>query len=275
MLWLQAFFYTMLCYVLACFISPDLFGIKNLLHAVLPVTFSNYWYLTAYFCLFFLAPALNFLVNNMPEKQLKRIIIACMFLFSIMPTFSMKDMFNIKFGYDFVWITFLYLLGAYFRKYDVLERIKLKKAIFIYLLSVLISWGFRMAIEFITAQILGKAVYGILLFQYVSPTVIISAIMLLAVFSKIKIKTGTEQVVKFLTPLVFGVYLIHENKYVRPIIEYFVKDFGNLSPIVLPFAVIGAAILIYLLCTAIEFLRHNLFKVLKIKELVLKAENHL
>jgi len=58
-LWLQVEFYMILFTSLFAIIQPGSIGIVELLKMLFPVVFYQYWYFTAYFCMFFFIPVLN------------------------------------------------------------------------------------------------------------------------------------------------------------------------------------------------------------------------
>jgi len=68
--------------------------------------------------------------------------------------FFNRDIGNTVNGYSVLWLSILYLLGAYIKKYDIkVERYS--KTIIGYLLCVLITWGSKLIIEFYTNMVFG------------------------------------------------------------------------------------------------------------------------
>ena len=266
MLWLQVAFYSVLFTLLSLIIGKENIGIKDIIGSLLPVSFSKYWFFTAYFALFFISPFLNTLIKKLEKKETENLLVICVVLFSLMPTFLLRDMFHIKAGYGFVWLAVLYIFGAYIKQYNPFEKLKTHTAAILYFGSSVLAFASKSVIEFATTKILGHSVYGNLLISYISPTILFSAIMLLVVFSRIKPKF--VKLIKIATPLVFGIYIIHENEHIRPVLKELLEPITSLPVYIFPFAVIGIGLCIFIACITIEYARYNLFKLLKIKNLV-------
>ena len=123
MLWLQVLFYNVVITLLVTTLRDDIpVGLSTYVKMFLPVTTKPYWYFTAYFALFFVMPCYNCMIEHMPRNQLRMILTVIVVLFSVVPTMIESDLFDLVGGYSFVWLSLLYILGGYFRKYHVLEN---------------------------------------------------------------------------------------------------------------------------------------------------------
>ena len=73
--------------------------------------------------------------------------------------------------------------------------------------------------------------------------------------------------ISLVSPAAFGVYLIHVHPQIW---QYYMKDayksFGNLNAYLLPFAVLGTATVVFIVCVVIDLLRGKVFEILKVKE---------
>ena len=99
---------------------------------------------------------------------------------------------------------------------------------------------------------------------------------LLLAFEKINFAPGVTKIIAFLSPLAFSVYLIHVQHLV---FEKILKDrflwvadrpLYQMLPLVL-----AIALAIYIICSAIDFVRLELFKAVKLKTLLQNAENRI
>lgn len=82
-LWLQVVFYGgIITALLKLFNFVDL-GMGGLIAAILPVSFNQYWYFTAYTGVFLLMPYFNQLVFNIDKKMAYKLILLMLFLFSL------------------------------------------------------------------------------------------------------------------------------------------------------------------------------------------------
>ena len=85
-----------------------------------------------------------------------------------------------------------------------------------------------------------------------------------------------KKLIGFFAPLSFGVYLIHVNPLVW--VHFMKGRFAEIASLPL-WLMIGAilltAICLYLACSLIDALRHYLFKLLRIKEVIYAVEKRL
>ena len=265
-LWLQVAFYSVLITAIVKVISPETVVMKDIINSFIPVLSKQYWYFTAYFGMFFFIPFLNHLINTMPRKQLFRLIVTIVIIFTLLPTIARKDIFATEFGFSTMWLMCLYLIGAYIKKYGFIRV----RANYWYLLSygicILTVWFSKAGIELLTYRLFGQVKGEGLLIGYTSPFILFAGIFLLAFFSNFNFKRQIIiKLIKILSPLTFGVYLIHTH----PIMYYQILDnrfsfYGGSSTVVMVCLVLATTTIIYAVCSAIEYLRILIFRLLKI-----------
>ncbi len=272
LLWLQVFFYTGIITLLFSVFYPGTVDTEAIVCAFFPVMKQQYWYFTAYVGMFFFIPLFNYAVNHMPKRQMGAVILALILLFSVVPTFfragifgkATGDVFGTGSGYSARWLAILYLMGAYFSKHRILEKLPTWVFFGGYLGSVLVSWIAKFYIK-----------GGGVLVNYTSPTILLAGFSLLFLFSRLKLK-ALAPAIRFLSPLAFGVYIIH----VHPLIwkQFMLRryvSFAELPVWHMALAVLLAALCIYLICSAIDLVRHYLFKLLHLRQGLEYLENRL
>ena len=76
------------------------------------------------------------------------------------------------------------------------------------------------------------------------------------------------KLVKFFAPLSFGVYIIHDFPLIRNYVmkEAFVKV-AHMNPIMMVLVILGFAVIIFVICALIDWIRLKIFNVLKVKAL--------
>ena len=219
-------------------------------------------------------PVLNVAVNNLSKNVLK----ICLIVLAVISCTILRksDVLALNGGYTVIWLLFLYLLGAYIFKYKPLKNIKAYKLIIVVVICIVFSWAWKIIFEGLDFEnviisYLHNRSGGFI--SYVSPTILLVAISLLELFSRLKFK-NKPKIIAFFAPISFGVYLIHEQKYIRDnlIIGRFVT-YASYNPIIMVLAVLGTAMGIYVVCSLIDYLRLLLFKALKIKPTLQKIEN--
>ncbi len=267
-LWLQVFLYSAGFGVLFYVLKPGEVALKEVLKLCLPVLTQRYWYFTAYTALFFTMPLLNAAMEKISRRQFEISFGILLFLLTVCQQVIIVDNpFLTNSGYSYIWLIVLYCLGAYLKKYD----IRLKNAgvgVAIYVGCCFICW--------ITQYVMGRLQLPApgRLEAFNSPFVLAMGIALVLLFTQVHLPKWLQKVTAFLAPVSFGVYLIHlhhlvmwnvlENAFLR-LAE---KPVWLLVPIVV---VVTAGI--YAVCSAIDLLRHGLFRLLKIKERLTKLEN--
>ena len=172
-----------------------------------------------------------------------------------------------------MWLIILYIIGGYIGKY-ILANEQQKTNLFYFVILILIylsSSFFSLKIFFVLQRTKIKRIF----IKYLSPTMIIQSISLVLFFSRLKFKYNIFiKFISFFTPLTFNVTLIHQRLLKENFLfkKKFLKLVKELHPKYLFFKIYGLAIIIYILCSIIDFFRLLLFKILKIRELSIFVE---
>lgn len=260
--WLQIFTYNFGITLLAFLLKPESIGIKTLIKSCLPVALGAYWYVSAYAGLFFIIPWLNKLMRFCNLKEATRLITVIFLVFVVYVTFAnyFGDCFKISGGYSMVWLSILYLVGAWLKKCDIPKKMRNWFSLTGSVICIVFSW---VAHEFIPISAFRIFV------NYTSLTIVFVAISLVSVFSKLHFSPKSSKVIACFAPAAFGVYLIHEHPIVR---EHFVISkfvwIADFSAWLLPILVLGSAFCLFVICLLIEKLRLVLFKLLRINQFV-------
>ncbi|MCI5892518.1 MAG: acyltransferase [Clostridiales bacterium] len=278
-LWLEVVFYDLFFTFFFMYIKPDMLVNKALLgatpwwNAVTPVIHNTYWYFTAYFCLFFFMPYMNMGLKKLSVKQAYALIFSVMFIYIGIQYFSKRDAFSIGVGYNSTWLIILYAVGAALKKtkLDQSEKVAKYKWIFLILYAIMsvCAWAFKYYTEY-QSNLAGAFKKDAVFLQYTSIFIFLSAIFLLLFFANIKItRKGVKKVIRFLVPGAFGVYLVHVHHLTYPL-----PFWGKLpelcqGPIYnLIFGVLKNAVMVFVVCLAIDLVRVQLFKLLHVRQLI-------
>lgn len=251
-MWFQVFFYSIvLTLILSAFSIGKRPGMKEFAIDFFPVISKYYWYFTAYFALYFAMPVLNRFIFSADENTAKRTLTLIFVVYTVIGL--IKDPFATDKGYSAIWLMVLYCAGGLAKQAKIFEKKKTFVLILMWLGCLLTMW----AVNIFTNT-------GILL-RYSSPTVLLSALLLLVVFSRLELK-GT--VIRKLSPLAFGIYLFQGN---RIIWNYVLKDSAkfvtDMNIFVGLLCALGIAVIIFVSGLAAEYLRTLLFRLLKISKL--------
>ena len=284
-LWLSAVFYSLgfHYYYLKYKKGARLFG--ELYAEYYPVVYGRYWYFSSYFGMFIFLPAINKGVQYLNKSEFNLLVMSIFGIFVFWHTYhnSKNDFFKISGGLSTIWLLCLYIMGAYIGKFNIKYTGKKKYIIcFIYFLIFLLLCYINN--KYINYRILDFNVNNKTkmtnfikrLISDNSNSVVKTsqAFLITLFFLQLKYNKYLSKFFTFLGPLTFGVYLIHVNNNV--IINYLSKLLDGESLYLTSNEVIIMLILkaikVFIQCIIIEYLRHLLFTILKIRKICMFIE---
>ena len=267
-IWMEVVFYSIgIALVFKMFNSS--IGFKSIISSFFPVTLNAYWYFSAYVIMFIFTPFFNFLIERLSKRKATLLVGCIIILASILQLFVKDDYFALNAGYTALWLSALYIIGAYIKKYNVLFSVKKRILFLVYLICVFISFGYKFALEITSFKFPSVFSYitdSNLLIQYNSPTILLCGIVLLLMFSKLRFNKGIVKLIALFAPAAFGVYLIHDNQMMEKYVMPQISEFKDLNAFLLPCVVIGLVFAIWLICSLIDIARIRLFKLIKVKQ---------
>ena len=256
-LWLQVFFYSfIMSFIVSAFGLKGDMSTKAIILSAFPASSEAYWYFSAYIPLIILEPFIVKGLKNIDDEGLKTLFILIVVIF----TFSglVGDAYKTQVGYSFIWLTLLFILGYIIKRLNMFEKWSNRKLLIGSFITVLLSWG-PMAIS-------GNDK----LISYISPTIVFDGIFLMMLFARFK---PNEKFVKALAPLTFGIYLFQNNRIMWSTLKDLFLFVNNMSVYAIVPVVILLATLIFVAGTVVDFLRQQLFKVLKVDKLAIGLNN--
>jgi surface polysaccharide O-acyltransferase-like enzyme len=260
--WFQVFFYSAgITALFAFFYEPVTPG--RFLQSCFPVLFSQYWYFTAYFAVYCMAPFLNRMTERLSRRGFRRLTMTLFLLLSLLPTAIGRDPFVTGKGYSFLWLCALYLFGAGLRACPPRRH---GSAIWLggWALCVLTVFGSRLVIEHV--QGVGN---GGWLLSYPSPLILGAAVCLFQACRNLRCSGRVARgLIGFFAPAAFGVYLIHAQPFVfHRLLSGAAVTLLNAPPPRFAAEVLGAAAAIFVVCALIERARMLLFRLLRLPKL--------
>lgn len=276
-LWLHVIYYTLGITLIFWLFVPGTVGLKQWLWGLFPVTYLQYWYFTAYFAMFFFIPFFNRLIDMIDKKDLQKLIVTAVLIFSVMTIIARDDIFRIHNGYSMIWLSTLYFIGAYFKRYPMKRSLSFSASMLGYGLMVFLTWLSKFMVQYFGQKLEDGERVGGMLINYVSPTMLAAAVFLLLAFAQLEFKTSiAKKLISFFAPMSFSVYLIH----CHPLIWWYVlrdrlTGIVALSSPALLASVIGIGILVYIACSFVDTIRIFLFDKLKVNRFCLWISNQL
>ncbi|RDU22172.1 acyltransferase family protein [Anaerosacchariphilus polymeriproducens] len=231
-------------------VSHGNIGMKEMIKACLPTLSGQYWFMSAYILLYMLSPFINLLIKSLSQRMHLLCIMVLFSIYILIPTFTM---FTIAGSSNIMLFITLYLIAAYIRLYpnatNYFNHMKLN--IIMIVLSYII-----IILPIIIYSKLGIISYNYFMGAHSLPLVVCSLSLFLA-FKNMNI--SYNRIINWLAGSVLGVYLIHDNPIVRNYIwKYIFRNNTFLNSKFLVFHAIGAIIIIFVVCMAIDKIRISL-----------------
>lgn len=232
-LWVQVFFYSVLCMVAFLVLENTrvingpfvhTLEFREVISSLLPITFIAYWFVRAYFVMTLLAPYLNRFIGALSEKELLAFTSVCLYI-----TFGWKYL-NPQAGYftDVLYFLSIYLIAACCKtSSNKLPHITWWMVMLITVVSLAICCAGTHAIRQ-QGYFVEQMGYKSNLFTAgpgASPlfAVIIGTVIFLYTM---QLEQSRDSVIgNFIleiAPATFGVYLLHENFLLKPVLWYYI-----------------------------------------------------
>ena len=266
--WLQVAFYTVSITMAALVFWPDAVDKQALLNAVCPVSYQQYWYVTAYFCMLFFTPVLNQAIISMSKKNLAVCVAGILLLLSVQQTGLQFDIYGANHGYSALWLMVMYLLGGLWRRVqtDAPKDVSIAGALAA-CVCFIGMWLFKCLVEHAGMQ---DAVKSTLMMRYTSPFMVLAAAGLMIACTGLR-EPGAlaARVAAVLAQSTFGIYLLHDHPMIREHVMAgrfaWIAQQGPAGIVLL--TSLGAAC-VFACCAVVDKGREALFHILRVKNIV-------
>ncbi len=251
------------------------FNAKLFIESFFPIIWGN-WFVVYYIILYLLIPYINLFIEKIDKNQLKKLIIILILLYCIIPTFT-----NNAWGltaHNFFVLD--YLIGAYFRLYPINRlndnKFNIKMLLIVSILSILSIFSLMFIGKLFNISKIIKHSNYFLANNY-SIVGLSIAIFIFSIFKNININSKT---INYISSSVLGIYLIHDNKLIRPWLWRIIwpnMDYINSNLFILH--VFAKVLFVFLVCLIIDKIRRLLLNRVedklsdKIFNLLLKVKN--
>lgn len=268
-LWVAAFSWGMIMLVLSTFCPGLNVPCSFFANAALPVLNRQYWFFTSYFMLFLAMPFLNRGIKGLEKREFHHLLAAIAIFLCGYSCLGRGDQFRMCYGYSFVWLCVVYIIGAYIKLYNPITIPP--KTCFCLAGAIAFASSFR---EFLSAlfsyEIPGSQFSTI---SYTSPFTLAVAIFIFMGCLNLTFSERTANLLKKISATTFGIYLIHSQPFVWDVWRYEfhkikVTSIGNLLLLVSSFSFIA-----FVSFSLMEHLRLKVFERLGINRLINKIDN--
>lgn len=261
------FFWSIVLFFVVVITQGDGLQLKELVKSLLPITQQRYWFMTTYLLMYILTPALHAAIDRLEKEQFRKVLLLYFLFFIVLQSIIVWREFTAVNERSTLFFCFLYMVGAYFRKYPSAHR---KRWLRLYLGSCALMTLYRIVMTAITSQLFGVSFLETMWRGYSSVLCVTGAIGLFMTFVTMRHQFGklTGKLVTFASPLTLGVYLIHENASLRAPLWGMIGLDRFVDQWYLVFMLFAASLGIFVVCLLLEWLRTKLFHCCKIDDLV-------
>jgi hypothetical protein len=222
-----------------------------------PFIFRRYWFVTTYIILYFLAPYINKLLDNLSKEDNVKLICFFVFFVSFLPTFTKLDFY----GNELIQFIMFYIIGAYFKKYqdNVFSRSKKNNYIF-FVICALMLISSVIVLDILQVKYNISFVESTYFFSRYSFIALMFSISLFNIF--VNKKEFYSKTINVISSCVFGIYLLSDHNIVRRFLWVDIlknNEFVNSNYFVLHFII--SIFLVFIVCGIVEYVRkHTLEK---------------
>ena len=265
-------FYKIIIMLIFVFILNHTISSLFVFKELMPFNLDEYWFIKMYIFLYFLSPFINVLIKHLNQKKHIQLLSVMFFIFSILPYVTGNQAFSND-GYTLYHFIFLYLIGAYLKKYPLQESYIFKyisKNMFQLLCILFFLFGWLG--NFIVQQAMTTFANTHPIVQYLSnnlmsmnlaysnPFIIIQSISYVLFFSTLNFH---NRIITKISALTLGVYLIHEHSLVRnQLYTWLGMTMNNISSYSFVIKMFGVSVFVFVICMLVELVRQLLFKLI-------------
>ncbi len=208
--WLQVLTYSVVIFAVFAALGAAPITYEEIRDRCLPITFANWWFASAYFVLFLIAPFFNRLLHAFDRRQYAGFLLLFGTLWCILPTLTGQEVQS----NNVLWFLYVYAFAGYLRLHA--KESKHKGGFYLLMagLCVLFVFGSTLVMDvlgirhpFFRAHT--NYFYGMKML----PT-FAAAVFFFLGFSRIEI--GSIRWINVVSSASFGVYLLHEDPLIRP-----------------------------------------------------------
>ena len=246
----EILFYNTCVYLFFVIYGYTTFSIGSFFYSINPLKSISNSFISSYLIFFCLIPFLNILIHNLSKKQHLKLLLICLFFFSLLPNLFIEYRFNYV-----EWFVVLFFIGSYLRLYEPFAKFNSIKISLAFFASVIISWS-SVYICSLWASYLKWPIHHsyFMVSDSNKPLAVITAVFAFLFFKNLKIKHNS--CINTIAASAFGVLCIHANSdTMRSWLWYGVlRNIENYNGNIFLHALLSV-LLVYVVCTILDFMR--------------------
>lgn len=245
-LWGQIAFTSVIIYIIFTSFGLQEFKLKTFIKTFFPILTEDWWFATTYFILYVISPFLNILLKSIDKDNYKKMLCVMLGCWCVIPTLLRRE-FQ---GNSIVWFVILYSVAGYVRLHGDNWKINYKQCIVLSTIITMITYIIVMTMFFVNFE---NSFY---FYEMHTVFIFLISFLLFLAFKKMNIKYN--KIVNKLAATTFGIYLVHDNDYVRAFVYgdlFKVKSFQE-NNILIGYTIL-VCIIIFIACALIELIRSS------------------
>lgn len=253
--WGQVFFYSVSIFVIFAIFGKVGISIGTVVKAFFPITFSTWWFASAYFVLYIIHPFFNKLLRLLSKREYQIMLVVGVLCWSVIPTFTTSSYQS----NSLMWFVTLYAIAGYAKLHGFNKRFTSKHYFCIWGIMTLLTYASSLLFVWLGAKYDISPFYPTYFYGQEKVTVLLISLSLFMAFTTMKMKY--YRFINMMASATFGVYLIHDNRFVREFLwmEVFKNAQYQDSLFLIPYSIL-VIVLVYSTCTVVELLRRRLFE---------------
>lgn len=163
------------------------------------------------------------------KKEFIIFIVGEILILSLIPTAAITDIFVLNRGYSPWWMIVLYTIGVYLRRFENEILLTKKQIIMCLVLLFFATYSLEKFGELLSVAVLNKQMnVRDMIVGYTKTFTVLESLMCFIAFEKIAIQSDAlKKVIPVLSKATFGVYLFHDNMYIRKIYANIIDFMGG------------------------------------------------
>lgn len=252
------FYEITICLLFVLFSSTKISFIKFIWYSLPIRSLTCSSFTDCYIVFFLFIPFLNILIKNMDKKSHIWLLFLCLVIYSIL---CKMPIIPISLNYNYVsWFIIIYLIGAYLRLYPYHEEDVTfwRKMTFIAIVLAIVSVLTRVSIGYYTQV---ECTRDMVYYYVEDSNALLAVAVSVCLFMSFKYtKLRHNKLINIVGGGTFGILLIHDNLLVRPWLWTFLNNKYFFTTDYAVFHAIISVVIIYVVCSIIEYVRANLFE---------------
>ncbi len=256
----QILFFSLLFFAVFSLLGYGDLSIKSIIKVCFPITFSAWWFASAYFVLYLLHPFLNKLLHSLSKAAYQKLIVLLVAMWSVIPTLwaIIPTLTTTSFqSNSLLWFITVYAIAGYIRLYGLSSKFTPKHYCIFGLIITALTYSSTIFYTLLTGRWESFSSYITCLYGQEKIPVLLMAVCLFMIFATLKMKY--HKWINVLACASFGVYLIHDNNFIRSFLwsTLFKNSQYQYSLILIPYSIVVCTA-VYIACTLIELLRQQI-----------------